>query len=163
MVSKKVLHLHLRTNQRNMTTIRIEEVKKTDVAGQEYCVAYSPIKDDKGSVIGMAFAGKPRASIEAGIKKSVTTVIIIGMIIILISIIVIYILASKFVKALNSAKEVIDKLSRGEFEETTDYINRNDELGDMIRNSNTLSKMFEPVPGFSGSSGGGSYPPSPGF
>lgn len=33
MVSKKVLHLHLRTNQRNMTTIRIEEVKKTDVAG----------------------------------------------------------------------------------------------------------------------------------
>lgn len=30
---KKVLYLHLRTNQKNMTTIRIEEVKKTDVAG----------------------------------------------------------------------------------------------------------------------------------
>lgn len=30
----------------------------TDVAGQKYCVAYTPIKDNTGKVIGMAFAGE---------------------------------------------------------------------------------------------------------
>ena len=119
--------------------------EKTDVAGQDYCVAYSPLKDDGGSITGMAFAGKPRASIEAGIRKSVMTVVIVGTVIILISIVAVYVIASRFVLVLNSAQGTISKLSNGEFEKAKKFSERNDELGDMIRDSNALVDSLQGI------------------
>ncbi|MBR5375754.1 MAG: cache domain-containing protein, partial [Lachnospiraceae bacterium] len=112
--------------------------EKTDVAGSEYCVAYTPIKDESGKVTGMAFAGKPTADIEKTITQSVTVIVVIGIIMIIITIVVVYMLANKLVQAVAAVSTVIGYLSNGEFEKTETMTDRGDELGDMIRSSNSL-------------------------
>lgn len=118
---------------------------KTDVAGQVYCVAYSPLKDEAGNITGMAFAGKPRAAMEKNILSSITVLIIIGIIIIVLSIIAVYILASRFVKVIEAVGDTIETLSNGQFDVSDRYTDRNDELGDMIRNANALAEKLRTI------------------
>ena len=119
--------------------------EKTDVAGQEYCVAYAPIKDENGNVTGMAFAGKPTASMEAEITKSIALIVGLGMFILIVTIIIIVILANKFVAVVNEVYTTIEHLERGEFVKTDKYTDRGDELGNMIRGSNSLIDSLQHV------------------
>ena len=112
--------------------------EKTDVAGQEYCVAYAPIKDDTGKVVGMAFAGKPRAEMEKAIRKTIMLILIIGIIIMIITIAIVIVISNKLVAAVQAACDIVEHLSNGEFKKAEEYTERPDELGDMIRGSNTL-------------------------
>lgn len=118
---------------------------ETDVAGQKYCVAYAPIKDDTGKVIGMAFAGKPTADIEAEIIKSIVLILGIGIIILILTIIIVIMVAGKIVAAVSEASGAIARLSEGEFSKAEKYTDRNDELGDMIRASNSLVDSLSSV------------------
>lgn len=58
--------------------------EKTDVAGQEYCVAYAPIKDDSGKVVGIAFAGKPTAEINKQVAKVVLIIVFTSLFILIL-------------------------------------------------------------------------------
>ena len=112
--------------------------EKTDVAGSEYCVAYTPLKDDSGKVVGMAFAGKPTAAMNSIIKSSITTIVISGIVIIIVTIVLVFFIANRLVSAVGAVNSVISYLSNGEFEKTETMTDRGDELGEMIRSSNTL-------------------------
>lgn len=112
--------------------------EKTDVAGSEYCVAYTPLKDDSGKVVGMAFAGKPTAAMNSIIKNSITTIVISGIVIIIVTIVLVFFIANRLVSAVGAVNSVISYLSNGEFEKTETMTDRGDELGEMIRSSNTL-------------------------
>ena len=119
--------------------------ESTKVAGQDFCVAYSPIPDENGKIVGMAFAGKPKAAIEASVRSSILLIIIIGAIIILASCIVVYFIALKIVKAIAVAQESVATLANGEFKQTEEFADRNDELGDMIRDVNKLNDTLENI------------------
>ena len=56
----------------------------TMVAGTPYYVAYKSVKQD-GKVVGMAFVGKPKVSVDSHINKSFTTIIIIIALIVVIA------------------------------------------------------------------------------
>ena len=92
--------------------------EKTDVAGLEYCVAYVPIKDESGKITGMAFAGKPIAEMESHIRKSITSIVIIGISIIAVTIVIVFILANRLVTAVIQINNVINRLASGEFDKT---------------------------------------------
>lgn len=111
----------------------------TEVAGMSYCVAYAPIKDEKGSVTGMAFAGKPTAEIEAQIRKSMIMVAGFALLIMIVSIILIMVIANRFVGVIKTVNDSMVSLSEGSFVKIDKYVDRRDELGDIVRSANSLS------------------------
>ncbi len=116
----------------------------TDVAGQRYFVAYVPMEQADGS-IDMAFAGSPRKTVEDAISSAIVKVIIVGIILIILSLVVIYFLARKITKVVEVNLDSIDHLSNGEFVRIEKYTDRNDELGDMIRDTNSLIDTLEGI------------------
>ena len=116
----------------------------TDVAGQRYFVAYVPMEQADGS-IDMAFAGSPRKTVEDAISSAIVKVIIVGIILIILSLVVIYFLARNITKVVEVNLDSIDHLSNGEFVRIEKYTDRNDELGDMIRDTNSLIDTLEGI------------------
>ena len=117
----------------------------TEVAGVSYCVAYAPVKNDSGEIIGMAFAGKPTADIEAEITKSIVIIIVIGIVFVVLTVIIVLLIANGIVSAVTEAKVSIEHLSEGEFVKATSFTDRPDELGDMIRCSDSLVNSLNTV------------------
>lgn len=111
--------------------------ESTDVAGMDYTVAYIPVKKD-GKIVGMALAGKPRASVEAQIKRSIMIIIVIGLVIFVITALIAIKIAGSFVNVINENLRLVDHLANGEFVKSDKYLDRGDELGDMLRENNTL-------------------------
>jgi len=118
--------------------------RNTDVAGQRYYVAYIPIINEDGSV-DMAFAGEPKSKVEAEINTAIIMVIIIGVVLTLIALAIIFILASKLADVVSVNLNSIEHLSNGEFVKADKYTDRNDELGDMIRDTNNLIDIISSI------------------
>lgn len=107
----------------------------TTINGKNYYVYYMPLKDSTGKVIGMMFAGIPSADAESyvnGIIKSISIgVCVVEVIIIILSILIIL----GIVRSIESAEAVIHILSEGnlDFNVNQKYMERSDEIGDMLR------------------------------
>lgn len=119
--------------------------EKTDVAGEEYCVAYSPIKDANGNIIGMAFAGKPTADMNKAIRKSILSILSIGIVIMVITLIIVFFVANKLVTAIIAVNTLINDLSVGVFRKTDVMTERGDEIGQIINNTNSLVDVLTNV------------------
>ncbi len=111
--------------------------KNTDVAGAKYFVAYVPMIQADGSV-DMAFAGEPKADVEATITGTLLRVIIIGVVLTIIALAIIYVISSILADVVRVNLECIKHLENGEFVPAEKYTDRVDELGDMIRSTNDL-------------------------
>lgn len=110
----------------------------TDVNGQKYCVAYEPVTDSKGNVTGMAFSGIPRSSVLGYVEKSIIKLIGIMVALVLIVQIVVLSVSGSMVKVIRETASVVNKLSEGKFERAERYLDRKDELGEMLRSVNNL-------------------------
>lgn len=109
----------------------------TQVAGQPYFVAYVPFIED-GKVSGMAFTGVSRESVEAQIGKSVTTMVVIGIFLLLITVFVTLYSSKKMSGAVKQIEESVTNLAEGRFIESTHYLDRTDEIGKALRSTNSL-------------------------
>lgn len=116
---------------------------KTDVAGEDYFVAYVPVQDSNGKTIGMAFTGVSRESVKAQISKSIISMFGIAIVILLIAIGVALPVAIKMSNAIKAIAESISKLANGEFEKAAKYLDRSDEIGDTLRSTNNLIEIFK--------------------
>ncbi|WP_408072188.1 methyl-accepting chemotaxis protein [Butyrivibrio sp. JL13D10] len=112
--------------------------KNTQVAGTSYFVAYVPVKDDTGKVTSMAFTGVSRKSVENQLFKSTVFMLLIGFILMIIAIIVAVRAAISMAGAIRAMNESIQYLSNGEFKKADKYLDRNDELGEALNNTNSL-------------------------
>nr|MCR5022734.1 methyl-accepting chemotaxis protein [Lachnospiraceae bacterium] len=111
--------------------------KNTDVAGEKYYVAYIPIINEDGSV-DMAFAGEPKSKVEAEINSAIIMVVVIALALTVIALVIVYFIANKLADVVSVTLNSIEHLSNGEFVKIDKYQDRNDELGDMIRDTNSL-------------------------
>ncbi|MCR4655155.1 MAG: cache domain-containing protein, partial [Lachnospiraceae bacterium] len=109
----------------------------TMVAGTPYYVAYEPVKDGN-TVVGMAFVGKPKVQVDSYINKSIFMIIGIIAACVIVAAIVAFLSANGIVKVIKEVEGVIKTLSEGRFERATNHLERNDELGDMLRDMNNL-------------------------
>ena len=116
----------------------------TQVAGEAYFVAYVPIIED-GKVIAMAFTGVSRESVQNQISKSVTTMIIIGVILLVITIIVTLTSSKKMSEAIKGIESSVTGLSEGKFVKSDSYLDRSDEIGVALRSTNLLVKKLTSV------------------
>jgi methyl-accepting chemotaxis protein len=116
----------------------------TDVAGMDYCVAYIPVKKD-GKTVGMAFAGKPRANVEAQIKKSISLIVILAVAVFVVIGLIAIKIATSFIKVIKENQRIIEHLANGEFVKAEGFLDRKDELGDILRASNSLSEELQGI------------------
>ncbi|MBO6149223.1 MAG: cache domain-containing protein [Lachnospiraceae bacterium] len=110
----------------------------TQVAGQDYCVAYVPLKNESGQITGMAFAGKPKASVENAIGSAIFKVVIVLVVLIAVSAVIVFISANSMTRVIADNVSLIHRITEGHFTKTTKNLTRKDELGAMTHDLNTL-------------------------
>lgn len=81
------------------------EERNVDIGGQKYYVAYVPVEDASGKVVGMAFAGKEEETVDREVKAAVSILTIVAGIIVVLCSIVVVIVA----KRIKTPLEIIDK------------------------------------------------------
>ena len=120
-----------------------------EINGKNYFVYYIPISDEDNEVIGMAFAGISRNSINSSLKRlnntSVKLCIIMSIVIILICIIV----TNRILRIQKNIMVYLDDMDKGNFSHKLPdkYLNRNDEYGIMSRHftkmNDSLQKLIQ--------------------
>ncbi len=99
----------------------------------DYAACYVPLKNPDGTIIGIVFAGKPRADIDKFIYAKVSNIIFLAVILSVIFIVIGYIMANAIAKCLIRTKDVLEHLATGNLDTQVDasILKRNNELGAM--------------------------------
>lgn len=110
---------------------------------------YIPLKNADGSVVGMVFAGKPSAKVNATIRQKVFGIIGISTVMLLLAAIGIFLIANKLGKAIRKTEVMLDTLSKGELSIQVDekLLNRKDEIGVMGAALQTLMDQLKSIIG----------------
>ena len=111
--------------------------RNTQVAGQAYFVAYVPVLEN-GQTVAMAFTGVPRTSVNNQIKSSVLYMAGVAAIFMLLTVIISFNAARKMAGAINSMNTCIEHIANGEFIKAEAHMDRNDEIGSVLRHTNLL-------------------------
>ncbi len=117
----------------------------TQVAGKAYFVAYVPVKDESGRVSAMAFTGVSRESVEGQIAKSAMTMIIISVVLLIVCIIVSVRAAAGIAGGVVAINDSVNHLANGEFVKATRYLERTDEIGLALNNTNALIDKLQEI------------------
>ena len=115
---------------------------KTEVVGEEYFVAYVPVIVDN-EVVGMAFTGVSRESVENQITKMIIRILSIIAVILLVTICIVLRSSLTIAGAIKEIEKVITKLSKGNFDKAVKYLNRSDEIGKTLRSANSLVDIIK--------------------
>ncbi|MBQ2801372.1 MAG: methyl-accepting chemotaxis protein [Lachnospiraceae bacterium] len=120
---------------------------KLEISGEKYYAYYVPIKSSDGSVVGMAFAGKPQAEVNRIIMSSCVSVFGVTVVIILIAMVVAIIMSLSIIKALKHAMEVLRKVSAGDLTGAIDSKTRvrKDEIGEIVERVDELKDSLKNV------------------
>lgn len=110
----------------------------TQVAGQAYFVAYVPVTDADGKVVAMAFTGVSRQSVNDHIRK---TALIMGGIafgLLAVAVIVALKVGGTMSNAIRLMGSSLKSLANGEFCKADRYLERTDEIGEALNDTNFL-------------------------
>lgn len=86
----------------------------TKVAGKDYYVVYMPLKDGTGKIIGMSFAGTPRAVISSAKRNIIVVAIIVGVIIMILAGAVVIKLSKSVSTALKVTADSLENVAKGD-------------------------------------------------
>ena len=86
----------------------------TKVAGKDYYVVYLPISDGTNKVIGMAFAGTPRADITSAKRNIILISVITALILIIVFGAVVFILSKKVTEPLKVTADSLETIANGD-------------------------------------------------
>ena len=108
-------------------------------------MAYVPVKNESGKVVSMAFTGVSREAVESQISKSIIFMVIIAVVVLLISILVAIKLSGGMAGAIEEINNSIKHLANGEFVKADRYLDRTDELGICLNNTNSLIDTLDEI------------------
>ena len=112
----------------------------TQVAGKDYYVIYLPLKDASGKIIGMSFAGTPRADVKAAKNKVIGACSAIAAALVVISIICVIILSRKVSGPIRTTADTLETIAKGDFTGTNDSDSPISETKSLILSSRGLQK-----------------------
>lgn len=112
----------------------------TQVAGKDYYVIYVPLKDASGKIIGMSFAGTPRADVKAAKTKIIGTCCGIAGSLIALSIILVVILSRKVSGPMRTTADSLETIAKGDFTGSNDTDSPIFETKSLILSSRGLQK-----------------------
>lgn len=115
-----------------------------EINGEEYYAYYTPLTNNDGTIVGMLFAGTPKADVTEFINSQsfvlVGASVAVGLVILVV--VILFVLSMR--KAIASTNHVVEVLASGELTVQIDekLLKRTDELGDMARNVGGLREQL---------------------
>lgn len=127
-------------------TVVIENVLKTGethfypkaiIYNSGYFSYYAPLFNSDGSVIGMIFAGRPTAEVDAAVRKAIRPLVLADVILIAIVSIFTFLYTQKFVSSLLQIHGFLKEVSAGNLSAnlTSSVLGRRDELGEIAHSA----------------------------
>ena len=124
---------------------------EADLFGQNHYVAYEPMPDIYGNIIGAYFSGTSSAATDAMSTRSIIIAIVVGVVMAGAMVLVILIVNSRIViRPVREANKLAEEMSLGLLREPgSDFKFGNDELGDFVRKldstKNELNSYIEDI------------------
>lgn len=119
------------------------------VEGVRYFSYYEPLYTSDGTCIGMIFLGKPSAEVERLVLRSLSPIIVLGILVMLVVCFVTVRFWSKLVIAIRNTEVFVETIAHGELHAELDeeVLERRDELGEMgrylLRMQKSLRELVE--------------------
>lgn len=103
------------------------------INGESYAACYMPLQNPDGSIIGVVFAGQPRAEVDAYINERVVYIAILTVVMLVIVGVIGFVIANALAKCLIKTNDALMSLAAGELNTVVDpsILKRNDEVGAM--------------------------------
>ncbi len=86
----------------------------TKVAGKDYYVVYLPIVDANNKVIGMSFAGTPRADISAAKRNIILISVITALILVVVFGAIVIVLSKRVASPLKATADSLETIAKGD-------------------------------------------------
>ncbi len=112
----------------------------TKVAGKDYFVVYMPLVDGQGKVVGMSFAGTPRADVVAARNQIMLVSIIVAIILIAVIVVIVIILSRRVANPLKATADSLETIAKGDFTNETDIESLVAETDSLIRSYRGLQE-----------------------
>ncbi len=112
----------------------------TKVAGKDYYVVYMPLVDGQGKVIGMSFAGTPRADVVAARNQIMMISILFAIILIAVFAVIVVILSKKVANPLRMTADSLETIAKGDFTNEADIESLVAETDSLIRSYRGLQE-----------------------
>ncbi len=87
----------------------------TKVAGRDYFVVYLPLCDASGQIIGMSFAGTPRADVVAARNQIILISVICALILIAVFVVLVLLISKKISNPLRETADSLETIAKGDF------------------------------------------------
>ncbi len=119
------------------------------INNEDYAACYVPLKNPDGTIIGIVFAGKPRAAIDEYINTKVTHIITLAVILSVLFTGIGYFLANSIANCLIRTEGALEDLATGNLNINVDpsVLKRRDELGAMGDALNNLILKLKGIAG----------------
>ena len=92
----------------------------TKVAGRDFYVVYLPLVDASNNVIGMSFAGTPRADVVSARNHIIIVSVIAALILIAVFVVLVILIARKVSAPLRETADSLEIVAAGDFTEESD-------------------------------------------
>ncbi len=106
---------------------------KADILGKPFFVAYDPIKNANGEVIGILYVGIPQAEFLKSVTDTRNTLMIIGVAVTLLASLLCLLATRRLLNPLEGLGAFMHRLAGGEASVETPWTSRNDDIGQMAQ------------------------------
>ena len=123
------------------------ESNDVTINNKPYYAYYIPLTNPDGSVVGMVFAGAPKAGVDAKISSASRIIIVIAVVFVLAACLIAIFISNGIISAIKSTQEVVGKLSAGDLTTKVDrkILSRKDELGAVGRDIQDFIKRMREI------------------
>lgn len=104
----------------------------TKVAGKDYYVVYLPIVDGNNKVIGMSFAGTPRADISAAKRNIILISVITALILVVVFGAIVIVLSKRVTSPLKATADSLETIAKGDLTAENDMESAISETNSLI-------------------------------
>ncbi|MBR5356215.1 MAG: cache domain-containing protein [Lachnospiraceae bacterium] len=121
--------------------------ENVNVVGKPYFAYYIPLLDDDGNAVGMVFAGKPQATVNATVRSLVTGIIFVAVLVVVGCFIVAWFVSEAISKRFIYSVNTLASVASGDLtNEIPEKLLRNkDESGDICRSIHDLQEKLQEI------------------
>ncbi|MBD3837210.1 methyl-accepting chemotaxis protein [Brevundimonas sp.] len=106
---------------------------QADILGKPYFVAYDPIKDASGAVVGVLYVGIPEADFMATVNKMMVALFGVGAVVALIVLGACLYLSRRMFAPLGELRQRMEALQQGRLDISVPWAGRSDDIGQIAR------------------------------
>ncbi len=120
---------------------------ETLVAEKNTFTFYTPLKNSKGEIVGMWFAGIEKTTVDNQILSIIVTISFVIIVGLLIGALIAYYIGNKLSKYIIEIKDHLNKFSEGDFSNkiSKDAQNQTSEIGQISRAANTVQESIRNI------------------